>query len=94
MKRFLTAALLATVLAGIPVFASALNRAERKAGLISAPASSAPASPQNRRLRFRRLRYRRVRNRRRYVIVRRRIPSDHNWINNPSRSALRRGRRN
>ena len=93
MKRFLTAILLATVLAGIPVFATALNRTERKAGLTSALASPAPASPQNRRLRFRRLRYRRLRNRRRYVIVRRRIPSDHNWINNPSRSGLRRGRR-
>ena len=88
MKRFLTAALLATVLAGIPVFASALNRTERKAGLTSVLASPAPAGPQNRRLR-----YRRLRNRRRYVIVRRRIPSDHNWMNNPSRSALRRGRR-
>jgi len=62
MKRFLTAILLATVLAGIPVFATALNRAERKAGLASALASPAPASPQ----------FRRRRNRRRYVIVRRR----------------------
>jgi hypothetical protein len=93
MKRLLTAVLLATVLAGIPVFASALNRTELKAGLTSALASPAPASPQNRRLRFRRLRYRRLRNRRRYVIVRRRIPSDHNWIHNPTRSGLRRGRR-
>jgi hypothetical protein len=96
MKRFLTAILLATVLAAIPVFATALNRT---VGLTAALASPAPASPQNRRLRFRRLRfrrlrYRRLRNRRRYVIVRRRIPSDHNWINNPSRSGLRRGRRN
>ena len=63
MKRFLTTILLATVLAGIPVFATSLNRTERKAGLTSALASPAPASPQ----------YRRRRNRRRYVIVRRRV---------------------
>jgi hypothetical protein len=94
MKRILTTILLATALAGIPVFTSALDRTEGKAGLTSALASPVPASPQNRRLRFRRLRYRRLRNRRRYVIVRRRIPSDHNWINSPSRSGLRRGRRN
>ena len=62
MKRFLTAILLATVLAAIPVFATALNRTEREAGLTSALASPAPASPQ----------YRRRRYRRRYVIVRRR----------------------
>ena len=103
MKGLLTAALLATVLAGIPVFASALNRTEPKAGLTSALASPAPASPQIRRRRPYRRRFilinspdrrrRRLRNRRRYVIVRRRIPSDHNWINNPSRSGLRRGRR-
>ncbi len=59
MKRFLTTILLATVLAGIPVFATALNRTERTAGLTSALAS--PASPQ----------YRRRRYRRRYVFVRR-----------------------
>jgi hypothetical protein len=92
MKRVLTAILLTTVLAGIPVFATALNRTERTAGVTSALASPAPASPQIRRVRFRRLRYRRLRNRRRYVIVRRRISTDHNWINNPTRSALRRGR--
>jgi hypothetical protein len=63
MKRFLTTIVLATVLAGIPVFATALNRTERKAGLTSALASPAPASPQ----------YRRRRYRRRYVIVRRRV---------------------
>jgi hypothetical protein len=63
MKRFLTTILLATVLAGIPVFANRLSRTERKSGLTSAPASPAPASPQ----------YRRRRYRRRYVIVRRRV---------------------
>ena len=63
MKRFLTTILLATVLAGIPVFATALNRTERTPGLTSALASPAPASPQ-----FRRRRYRR-----RYVIMRRRV---------------------
>ena len=63
MKRFLTTILLATVLAGIPVFATALNRSDRTAGLTSALASPAPASPQ----------FRRRRNRRRYVIVRRRV---------------------
>jgi len=62
MKRILTAILLAAVLAGIPVFATALNRTERTAGVSSALASPAPESPQ-----FRRRRYRR-----RYVIVRRR----------------------
>ncbi len=61
MKRFLTTILLATVLAGIPVFATVLNRAERTAGVTSALASPAPASPQ----------YRRRRYRRRYVFVRR-----------------------
>jgi hypothetical protein len=63
MKRFLTTILLATVLAGIPVFATGLSRTERKAGLTSARTSPAPASPQ----------YRRRRYRRRYVIVRRRV---------------------
>ncbi|HVS80185.1 MAG TPA: hypothetical protein VHE60_00455 [Pyrinomonadaceae bacterium] len=63
MKRILTTILLATVLAGIPVFATALNRTERKAGLTSALANPAPASPQ----------YRRRRYRRRYVFVRRRV---------------------
>ena len=62
MKRILTTILLATVLAGIPVFATALTRTERKAGLTSALVSPAPASPQ----------YRRRRYRRGYVIVRRR----------------------
>jgi hypothetical protein len=63
MKRFLTTILLATVLAGIPVFAAAINRTERKAGLTSTLASPAPASQQ----------YRRRRYRRRYVFVRRRV---------------------
>ena len=61
MKRFLTTILLATVLAGIPILATALNRTERAAGVTSALASPAPASPQ----------YRRRRYRRRYVFVRR-----------------------
>ena len=93
MKRVLTAILLTTVLAGIPVFATALNRTERKAGLTLALASSAAASSQNRRLRLRRLRHRRLRNRRRHAIAQKVIPGDHNWIHNPTRSALRRGRR-
>ena len=63
MKRYLTTILLATVLAGIPVFATALNRTERTSGLTSAMASPAPASPQ----------YRRRRYRRRYVFVRRHV---------------------
>jgi len=74
MKRILTAILLATVLAGIPVFATAPNRTERTAGMTSALASPAPASSQFRRRRYRR-RYVLVRRRaysRRYVIMRRR----------------------
>jgi hypothetical protein len=63
MKRCLTTILLATVLAGIPIFATALNRTERTAGLTSTLASPAPASPQ----------FRRRRNRRRYVILRPRV---------------------
>ena len=63
MKRLFTTIVLATVLAGVPVFASALNGAERTVGVTSALASPAPASPQ----------YRRRRYRRRYVIVRRRV---------------------
>ncbi len=80
MKRFLTAILLATVLAGVPVFASALNRTERSAGLTSALASPAPASPQ----------FRRRRNRRRYVIVRRRV---YRRRHNGRIHVMRRGRR-
>jgi hypothetical protein len=104
MKRFFTAILLATVLAGIPVFATALNRTEPKAGLTSALASPAPAQYRRRRYRrryvivrrrvYRRRHFRRLRIRRRHVIVRRVSPGDHNWIHNPTRSALRRGRRN
>lgn len=63
MKRFLTAILLATVLACIPVFATALNGTERNAGPNSALAGPAAAIPQ----------FRRRRNRRRYMIVRPRI---------------------
>ncbi len=62
MKRILTTIVLATVLAGIPVFATTLNRTEANAGLTSALTGPAPASPQ----------YRRRRYRRRYVFVRRR----------------------
>jgi len=61
MKKFLTTVLLLSVLAGIPVSVTALNRTERSAGLTSALASPSPASPQ----------FRRRRNRRRYVVVRR-----------------------
>ena len=77
MKRFLTTILLTTVLAGIPVFATALNRTERKASLTSALASPEPASPQ----------FRRRRNRRRFVIVRRRAYRRHRI------HIMRRGRR-
>jgi hypothetical protein len=80
MKRILTAILLATVLSGIPVFATALNRTERTAGVTSALASPAPASPQ-----FRRRRYRR-----RYVIVRRRT---YHWRHYRRIYVMRRGRR-
>ncbi len=62
MKRILTTIVLATVLAGIPVLATTLNRTQPNAGLTSALATPAPASPQ----------FRRRRNRRRYVFVRRR----------------------
>lgn len=83
MKRFLTAILLAMVLAGIPVFATALNRTGRDTGLISALASPEPASPQ----------YRRRRYRRRYVIMRRRVYRRRNYRRIYVMRRGRRGRR-
>ena len=75
MKRVLTTIILATVLAGIPVFAAANSLTNHDAEMTALASSASPAPQFRRRRRYRRyviVRRRHYRRRHYYVIRRRR----------------------